>query len=71
MPKNTPMGIYLSAFIFVIGFAMVWHIFWLAIVAFIASLAVTIIRTFDEHSEYVLPAKEVAKIESEQAKRKV
>src|SRR5207237_1039048 len=30
MPKNTPMGIYISIFAFLFGFAMIWHIFWLA-----------------------------------------
>jgi cytochrome o ubiquinol oxidase subunit 1 len=63
LPKNTPMGIYLSAFIFIIGFAMVWHIIWLAVVGLIGSIACLIIRTFDEETEYVLKASEVEKIE--------
>src|SRR6185436_13963648 len=29
LPKNTGMGIYISIFAFLFGFAIVWHIFWL------------------------------------------
>ncbi|HSW96373.1 MAG TPA: cbb3-type cytochrome c oxidase subunit I [Candidatus Saccharimonadales bacterium] len=65
MPKNTAMGMSLSGFVFVIGFAMVWHIYWLAVVGLIGAIVCVVIRTFDEDTEYVLTAKEVEKIESE------
>lgn len=64
MPKNTAMGIYLSAFIFLVGFAFVWHIHWLAIAGLIGSIAVVLIRAFDEETEYTIPAAEVAKMEA-------
>src|SRR5690606_34222750 len=35
MPKNTASGIYISGLLFILGFAMVWHIWWLAIACFI------------------------------------
>ncbi len=63
MPKNTAMGIYVAGFLFVFGFAMVWHIIWLAIITLIGTIVCFIIRAFDDESEYVLPASEVAKIE--------
>ena len=31
LPRNTGMGIYISAFAFAFGFAIVWHILWLAL----------------------------------------
>lgn len=65
MPKNTGAGVYISAFIFLIGFGMVWHIFWLAIFGVIGALAAFIIRAFDDHTSYTIPAAEVAKIEAE------
>jgi cytochrome o ubiquinol oxidase subunit 1 len=52
MPRNTAMGIYISAFAFLIGFALVWHIFWLAALSLIAAIACVIIRAFDENTEY-------------------
>ncbi len=63
MPKNTPMGIYVAGFVFLIGFAFVWHIIWLVFVGIIGAIICVIIRTFDEDTEYVIPAAEVAKIE--------
>jgi cytochrome o ubiquinol oxidase subunit 1 len=63
LPKNTAMGIYLAGFVFIIGFALVWHIIWLALGGLIGAIVCTIIRTFDEETEYVLPAREVEKIE--------
>ncbi|HSW47610.1 MAG TPA: cbb3-type cytochrome c oxidase subunit I [Candidatus Saccharimonadales bacterium] len=63
LPKNTPMGLYVSGFIFLFGFAMVWHMTLLAIVGFLGAITCVIIRTFDEDTEYVLKASEVEKIE--------
>ena len=64
MPKNTASGIYISGLLFVLGFAMVWHIWWLAIVCFIGALAVFIQRAFDENTSYIITAKELEKMEA-------
>ena len=64
MPKNTASGIYISGLLFVLGFAMVWHIWWLAIVCFIGALAVFIQRAFDEDTSYIITAKELEKMEA-------
>ncbi len=68
MPKNTPLGIYVAGFIFIFGFAMVWHIFWLAAAGLIGAVICVIIRTFDDETEYVVTAAEVAKIENRRNK---
>lgn len=34
MPKNSGAGIVIAAFSTIFGFAMIWHIWWLAIVGF-------------------------------------
>jgi cytochrome o ubiquinol oxidase subunit 1 len=64
MPKNTGMGIYISVFAFLAGFGFVWQIFWLAIFGVIGSIACVIVRSFDEETEYVVTAAEIAKIEA-------
>lgn len=69
MPKNTASGIYISIFAFLAGFAFVWEIVWLAIVSVIAIIILVIIRTFDENTEYVLPAAEVEKMARAQSKK--
>jgi cytochrome o ubiquinol oxidase subunit 1 len=68
MPKNTGMGIYISGFCFIIGFAMVWHIWWLAIAGLISSIVCVVIRSFDEETEYTIPAQEVERMEKQQIK---
>jgi len=71
LPKNTPMGIYLSGFIFLFGLAMVWHAWLFVIIGLVGAIWCVISRTFDENTEYVLTAAEVEKIEKENAKRYV
>jgi cytochrome o ubiquinol oxidase subunit 1 len=62
LPKNTGMGIYIAALSFVGGFALIWHIWWLAAVAIIGILALVIIRTTsDEEHEYVIKANQLRK----------
>jgi cytochrome o ubiquinol oxidase subunit 1 len=65
MPRNTGMGIYISGFTFLIGFAMVWHLFWLAVLGLIGAIVCVIIRAFDNDTEYVITAAEVEKIEAQ------
>ena len=51
LPKNTPMGLYIGILSLIFGFAMTWHIYWLAIVSFIGIVICLIIRLSgeDEH----------------------
>lgn len=63
MPKSTAAGIYISIYAFLIGFGFVWDIVWLIVVSFIAMIVVIIRKTFQEDSEYTIPAKEVEEYE--------
>ncbi len=65
MPKNTAMGIYISGFVFLVGFAIVWQIIWLIVVGMVGAILCVIIRSFDEETEYVISADTVARIERE------
>lgn len=64
MPKNTGAGIYIAGFSLLVGFALIWHIWWLAVVALIGGLVVTVVRLSSDEFEYVIPAKEVAEHEA-------
>jgi cytochrome o ubiquinol oxidase subunit I len=70
MPKNTAMGMYISGFIFLVGFAFVWHINWLAIAGIIGAIICLVIRGFDQETGYIITAAEVEKIETEIANKK-
>ncbi len=63
LPKNTGYGVYISAAAFVIGFAIIWHIWWLALVALIVLVVTVIASTLRENTEYTISAAEVAVIE--------
>lgn len=66
MPKNTASGAVLAALSFIFGFAMVWYVWWLAALSFVAIIAAAIIHTFNYDRDYYIPAETVAR---EEAKR--
>jgi cytochrome o ubiquinol oxidase subunit I len=65
MPKNTAAGFVIAAFGFVMCFALVWHMWAVAIAGFIGMVATFIARTYDRDVDYYVPAAQVARIESE------
>jgi cytochrome o ubiquinol oxidase subunit I len=67
MPKNTGTGVYLAGLSTVLAFALIWYIWWLAIVSFIGILAVAIGHTFNYNRDYYIPAEEVMNYENSRA----
>lgn len=65
MPKNTGAGIILSGLSTVFGFAMIWHMWPLVIVSFLALTAVAIGHTFNYKREFHISSDEVVRIEGE------
>ena len=63
MPRNTSAGIILAGLATVLGFALIWYIWWLAIVSFVALIGGAIIHTFNYDRDYYFPAENVASIE--------
>ena len=64
MPRNTATGLIVGVLASTFGFAMVWHIFWLAI-AGVAGIAITlIVRSCNFDVDYYVPASEVERIEN-------
>jgi cytochrome o ubiquinol oxidase subunit 1 len=63
MPRNTGTGVILSALALVLGFAMVWYIWWLAALSAIGLLAVSIGHTFNYDRDYFIAPEDVAATE--------
>ncbi len=63
LPKNTFIPAFIGAAAFVFGFAVVWYIWWLAVLALVGITLAIIIRASDAETEFVLPAREVKTIE--------
>jgi len=70
VPKNSPMGLFIASFAFCFGFAMIWHITWLAVIGLLGIIISVIIRTSDDNNEYVVSAAEIEKLEAGTAPRK-
>jgi len=71
MPKNTAAGIVLAVISGVFGFAMIWHMWLVAGLAFVALLAAIIIHTFNYNREYYIPVEEVEKAETKFLEKQV
>jgi cytochrome o ubiquinol oxidase subunit 1 len=63
MPKNTAAGIILAGISVVFGFAMIWYIWWLAALSFVALIATTIGHTFNYNRDFYIPVDEVVHCE--------
>ena len=63
MPENTGSGVILGALAFFLGFAVVWHIWWLALVSLLAIVAVVIHRGSVSEKTYTVSAREIADTE--------
>lgn len=68
LPKNTAMAIYVSAFVFLAGFGFVWHIIWAIVLGLAGAIICVIVRAFDEHTEYIIPAAEVERLDKQYRK---
>jgi cytochrome o ubiquinol oxidase subunit 1 len=64
MPKNTASGIAMAACITAMGFAAIWHIWWLAIVGFAGTFVLFLLRAYDNDVDYYVQPDEVARIEN-------
>ena len=64
MPKNTGHGFVIGVLAFVFGFAMIWHIWWLALASFLAIAATVIAKSADDDAYTIIPAAEVERIET-------
>jgi cytochrome o ubiquinol oxidase subunit 1 len=68
MPSNTGTGVILAGISAVCGFALVWHIWWLAGLSFVALIGTAIAHTFNYKRDFHIPAGEVAATEAARAR---
>jgi len=69
MPKNTGTGVILGVLSIGFAFGMIWYMWWLAAITFVAMIAITIGHTFNYKRDYHIPADEVVKTENERTKQ--
>jgi len=65
MPRYTATGIVMAGLMTVMGFALVWHVWWLAAASFVATLIYGIGHTYNYNRDYYVPADEVKSIQDQ------
>ena len=63
MPRNTSAGVFIGGFCLVLGFALIWHIWWLAIVGLLGIFASALARAYDPDKDFYIQPDEIAATE--------
>ena len=65
LPRNSATGFVCAFFATFLGFALIWHIWWLAAVSFLCAFATFVAFAWRDRTEYRVSADEVARIDRE------
>ncbi|MEM7222639.1 MAG: cytochrome o ubiquinol oxidase subunit I [Pseudomonadota bacterium] len=65
LPKSSGVGPILGGLAFVLGFAIVWHIWWLVGLCALAMLGAVVSRCFDDDPDFCIPAAQVEAMETQ------
>jgi len=63
MPRNSPTGFVCAFFATIMGFALIWYIWWLAAAAAVGAFATFVAFAWRDRNEDAIPASEVARID--------
>jgi cytochrome o ubiquinol oxidase subunit 1 len=59
-PKNSPTGFVTAFFAVVTGFALIWHIWWMAAVGLVGAFVTLLVFAFRDEEEIEIPAAQIA-----------
>ncbi len=68
MPRNTATGVIVAGLSMAVGVAMIWYVWWLAVLGFVALIAVVIAHSFNYRRDFHIPAAEVIQTENERSR---
>jgi cytochrome o ubiquinol oxidase subunit 1 len=63
VPRNAPTGVATAFFATLVGFAMIWHIWWMALLGCAGALATFAAFAWRDRAEDLIPAAEVARLD--------
>jgi cytochrome o ubiquinol oxidase subunit I len=63
MPENSPTGFICAFFATIMGFALIWHIWWMVGLAAVGAYATFVVFAWRDRDEYTIPAATVAHID--------
>ncbi|WP_263262418.1 cytochrome o ubiquinol oxidase subunit I [Pseudomonas sp. RIT-PI-S] len=67
MPNNTSTGVFMGAFITAMGFALVWHIWWLALAGVVCTIGAFVLHAAKDDPGYYIPVEDIERIEGRRA----
>jgi cytochrome o ubiquinol oxidase subunit 1 len=63
IPRNSATGFVSAFFATIMGFALIWHIWWMVAAGTIGAFAAFVVFAWRDHEEDLVPAEEVARID--------
>jgi cytochrome o ubiquinol oxidase subunit 1 len=63
MPRNSGTGFICAFFATIMGFALIWHIWWLVVVSLVCAYGTFVVLAWRDHHEDTIPAAEVARVD--------
>ena len=63
MPRNSPTGFICAFFATIMGFALIWHIWWMVALAAVGAFATFVVFAWRDIDEYIVPASKVAELD--------
>lgn len=61
LPKNSSVGLVVGLLACLFGFAVIWHLWWLALMALVGTVVVIVKRSLNDNAEYTITAEELYK----------
>lgn len=65
LPRWTPLGMIIGVGSFLVGFGLIWQMYWLAVVGLIMVISCIIIRINSDDTDKVIPAAQIERLEKE------
>jgi cytochrome o ubiquinol oxidase subunit 1 len=63
MPRNSPVGFVCAFFATCMGFALIWHIWWIVALSALGAYATFVVFAWRDRVEYIVPADTVASLD--------
>ena len=63
MPRNSPIGFIIAFFAVIIGFALIWHIWWMVVLGLLAVAVTVLVFGWSDERESEISASQIALIE--------
>jgi len=63
VPRNSPTGFICALFATFMGFALIWHIWWMVALAALGAYVTFVVFAWRDRVEYVIPAETIARID--------